>query len=48
MAFRDRNKDIIANISYTDDKYFYYCPEFDLVGVYDKDKSEDGNRANNN
>ena len=48
MAFRDRNKYIIANISYTDDNDFYYHTDFDLVGVYNKDKSEDGYRANNN
>ena len=48
MAFSDRNKYIIANISYTDDNDFYCHSVFDLVGVYDKDKSEDGYRANNN
>ena len=48
MAFRDRNIYNISNISYSDDNDFYYHPGFDLVGVYDKDKSEDGCRSNNN
>ena len=39
MEFRDINKYIIYGISYTDDNDFYYNPGFDLVGVYDKDKS---------
>ena len=48
MTFRDRNTDIIDNIFYTDDNNFYYHPGFELVEVYDKDKYEDGYRANNN
>ena len=48
ITFRDRNKDIIDNISYTDDNDLYYHTCFDLVGVYDKDKSEDGYRAKTN
>ena len=48
ITFRDRNKDIIDNISYTDDNDFYNHPGFDLVGVYYKYKYEDSYRANNN
>ena len=47
MAFRDRNKYNISNISYSDDNDFYYHPGFDLVGLYNKDKSEYGYMANN-